>query len=241
MFPTRSKKSSMPRSRTPSSFQRFVNNFALEKFNTTFSKRSVLPYKPVSLSNFNEYNIENLFVKLGWKEFLEINEKIYPNLVRSFYANLTLNEDRVIRSRVDGIDVTLSADDIAHILAFSSEGVDNFSDYLNSFDFYPEGETREIASRLLHNYNNPCLTLNDKVLLVMIPSQISAKIIMLNILLPKLGEYGKARGCITLLIYCILRGFPVNLPKLMFDNMTIDNFEHRNLPYGMVLTIFFDF
>jgi len=27
----------------------------------------------------------------------------------------------------------------------------------------------------------------------------------------------------------------------MFDNITADNFEHRNLPYGMVLTIFFDF
>jgi len=27
----------------------------------------------------------------------------------------------------------------------------------------------------------------------------------------------------------------------MFDNMTADNFEHRNLPYGMVPTIFFDF
>jgi len=27
----------------------------------------------------------------------------------------------------------------------------------------------------------------------------------------------------------------------MFDNMTVDNFEHRNLPYGMVLIIFFDF
>jgi len=63
---------------------------------------------------------------------------------------------------------------------------------------------------------------------------------MLNIL-PKSEEYGKARGCITLLIYCILRGFSVNLSKLIFDNITVDNFEYRNLPYIMVLTIFFDF
>jgi len=63
---------------------------------------------------------------------------------------------------------------------------------------------------------------------------------MLNIL-SKFGEYGKARGCITLLIYRIMKGFSVNLLKLMFDNMTANNFEHRNLPYGMILTIFFDF
>jgi len=87
-----------------------------------------------------------MFVKLRLKELLEINEKIYPNLDRIFYANLTLVEDCVIHSRVGSIGVTLSADDITHILAFPSEDFDMFSDYLNSFDFYPEGETRKIAS-----------------------------------------------------------------------------------------------
>jgi len=33
-----------------------------------------------------------------------------------------------------------------------------------------------------------------------------------------------------------MKGFSVNLPKLIFDTI-VDNFEHR----GMVLTIFFDF
>ena len=144
----------------------------------------------------------------------------------------------VIHSRVGDIDVTLSIDDIAHVLGLSNEGFDIFSEHLNSFYFYPEEESREIASRLLHNNSNSCLTLNDKVSLLTIPYRILSKIIMLNIL-SKSGEYGKARGCLTLLIYCIMRGFPINLPKLMFDNMTVDNFEHRNLTYSMVLTIFF--
>jgi len=55
------------------------------------------------------------------------------------------------------------------------------------------------------------------------------------------GEYSKTRACITLLIYCIIKDFSVNRPKLIFDNMIADNFEHRNLPYGIILTIFFDF
>jgi len=37
-----------------------------------------------------------------------------------------------------------------------------------------------------------------------------------------------------------MRDFLVNLPKLIFDDMTADNFEHRNIPYGMVLTIPFE-
>jgi len=34
-------------------------------------------------------------------------------------------------------------------------------------------------------------------------------------------------------------GLLVNLPQLVFNNISADNFEHRNLPYGMVLAIFF--
>jgi len=42
--------------------------------------------------------------------------KIYPNLFQTFYVNLTIDEDNIIHSQIGGIDVTLSADDIAHIL-----------------------------------------------------------------------------------------------------------------------------
>jgi len=60
----------------------------------------------------------------------------------------------------------------------------------------------------------------------------------LMIILPKLGEYGKARGFITLLIHYIMCGRPVNPPQLIFNNIITDNFEYRNLSYGKVLTIF---
>ena len=112
LFFTRSKKSTISKTRTPPSYLRFVNNIALEKFNTRFSERSVLFGKPINLASFAEYHIEDLFVRISWKEFLEKNEKIYPNFVQTFYANLTINEDKVIHSRVRGIDVSLSADDI---------------------------------------------------------------------------------------------------------------------------------
>jgi len=41
--------------------------------------------------------------------------------------------------------------------------------------------------------------------------------------------------------YCIMCDLPVSLPLLIFNNITADNFEHRNLPYDIVLTIFFEF
>jgi len=152
-----------------------VSTNAREKFNTMFSKRSVLIGKFINLISFADYHIEHLFVRMGWKEFLEINEKSDTSLVQTFYANLTVDEDNVIHSRVDRFDVTLSINDIVHILALSSEGFDIFSEQLNSFEFYSKGEYHEIASQFLHNDDNPYFTLNDKVSLLTIPYQILAK------------------------------------------------------------------
>ena len=65
-----------------------------------------------------------------------------------------MDQHNVIHSRVGSIDISLSVDDLAHILTLSSEGFDIFFEHLNSFQLYPEGE-RETASLLLHNDDNP--------------------------------------------------------------------------------------
>ena len=88
-----------------------------------FSKKSVLTSKPINLTSFAEYHIDYLFDRMGWKVFLEINEKSYPNLVRTFYANLSLDQHNIIHSRVGSVDISLSVDDIALIIALPSEGL----------------------------------------------------------------------------------------------------------------------
>ena len=93
---------------------------------------------------------------------------------------------------------------------------------------------------LIHHNDNPRFTLNDKVLLFTLPCQIIVKIIMLNILLNS-EDYGKTRGCITRLVYYIMRDLPVTLLKLIFDIITAENFDNRNLPYDMLFNILFDF
>jgi len=50
------------------------------------------------------------------ENFLQINETSYFNLVQTFYAKLSLDENNVIHSRADSVDVSLSIDHIAHIL-----------------------------------------------------------------------------------------------------------------------------
>ena len=57
-------------------------------------------------------------------------------------------------------------------------------------------------------------------------------------LLPKSGEYSHARGFTPLLIYCLLKGIRINVPKLIIDYMMSDHLlvPNRHLPLGMLIT-----
>jgi len=50
-----------------------------------------------------------------------------------------------------------------------------------------------------------------------LPAQILSKIIFYN-LPPKSGEYSHAHGCAPFLIYCLLRGIKVNIPRLIIHS-----------------------
>ena len=67
-------------------------------------------------------------------------------------------------------------------------------------------------------------------------SQVLAMIIFYDIL-SKSGEYSHARDCAPLLIYCLLKGIRVNIPKIHIDFMTSKNLLilSGNIPYGMMI------
>ena len=68
-------------------------------------------------------------------------------------------------------------------------------------------------------------------------AQVLDKIIFYN-LLPKSGEYSHARVSALFLIYYLLKGIRINIPKLIIDYMTSDHLlvPNRHLPFGMLIT-----
>jgi len=68
-------------------------------------------------------------------------------------------------------------------------------------------------------------------------AQILAKIVLCN-LLPKSEEYIHARGSAPLLIYCLLKGIRVNIPKLIINFMLSEHLliPNRHLPFGILIT-----
>ena len=90
---------------------------------------------------------------------------------------------------------------------------------------------------MLHGDDNPGLVRNEEVKHYNLIAQVLAKIVFYN-LLPKSGEYSHARGSAPLIIYCLLRGIRINIPKLITSFMTSDHLlvPTRHLPFGMVIT-----
>ena len=116
----------------------------------------------------------------------------------------------MIHSRVKNIDSN-TLEVFARILHLSCESADIFPFDLDDYEYFDD-EIALIASQLLHDDNDPTLVKNEVVKYYNLTAQILAKIVFYN-LLPKSGEYSHAKGCDPLLMYCLLRGIRLNIPK----------------------------
>ena len=96
---------------------------------------------------------------------------------------------------------------------YLGEGVDIFNVDLHNFE-YLDGEIGLTASGFLHDNENPTLVKNKEVKYYSLSPQVFTKIVFYNFL-PKSGEYNPALGSASPLVYCLLRGIRVNIPKLI--------------------------
>ena len=135
-----------------------------------------------------------------------------------------------------GTDIKISLEKFARLQHLSYEGVDMHN--VDLYDFaYPNGETAFTASQLLHGDENPALVRNKEVKYCTLTAQVLTKIVFYK-LLPKSGEYSHAWRSAPLLMFCLLKGIRVNIPKLTADIMLSEHLliPNRNLLFGMLIT-----
>ena len=123
-------------------------------------------------------------------------------------------------SRVLGRDINISLQEFADLLHLSCGGVDVYSFDLHDFE-YP-GESAHTASTLIHRDDNPGLVRNKEVNKFTLTAQVLAKFVFYNIL-PKSGEYSHVRGPVHLIVYCLLKGIKINIPRFIISHMTSDH------------------
>jgi len=147
----------------------------------------------------------------------------------------------VILSIVRNHDIKIFLEVFARFFLLSCEGVDIFHFDLEDFN-YPKDESPLTTTKLLHNDDNPALVKNEEVKYYTLTAQVLTKIVFCK-LLSKSGEYSHDRGCAPFLIYRILQGIRVQIPKLIIDFMLSKHLLilDRNLHYGMMITHLFKY
>jgi hypothetical protein len=187
--------------------------------------------------DFAEYRIEFLLAKFKLVDLLSLRLPSYPKLMQLFFANLHF-QDKFMCSRVYGVDIKMTVKEFASFLDIPATGLKILPYSLRSFKF-PEGHSIESLSECLHGMPVQDMY-NEDIHLYTLQAQILAKIIFHN-LVPKSGEFNRARGCVPILIYCFIQGIPVNIPRLIIDQLCASNDTtiSKGLPFGMLFTRLF--
>ena len=212
----------------------FVSSQAEHRY-ILLSEKTIISGRCVVLQDFEHLNIPHILRNNSLDQFMSIKEPVYTSLIPYFYTNLSYEGNRV-RSRVLGRDIDISLQEFADLLHLSCEGVDVYSFDLQDFE-YPAGEFALTASTLLHGDDNPGLVRNEEVRYYTLTAQVLAKFVFYN-LLPKSGGFSHARGSVPLIVYCLLRGIKINIPRFIISHMTSDHVHvpTRHLPYGMIIS-----
>ncbi|GKU95338.1 hypothetical protein SLEP1_g8709 [Rubroshorea leprosula] len=106
----------------------FVDDDAINRYNF-FKNLAVLPCNCVKFSQFpqGDMRVEQIFRELGWKDYIEIKEPVYYEVVHQFYANLKPRENKC-KTMVAGVSFQFSPRDICAVLDIPARGDDEFLD-----------------------------------------------------------------------------------------------------------------
>ena len=156
--------------RTHGSLPESMSPLAKMNYDSIFSKKKILP----GLQDIWNFGNPIIFSDLKWDEFLEIHEIFYPELIKVFYASLTV-VDYVLFNWVNGIDVKMSCTHLANFLHSKFERLDIFSKTLANFENFPIDYSNTFALTLIYN-NHTSLIVNENAALFTLICQILAKL-----------------------------------------------------------------
>ena len=126
--------------------------------------------RSVVFVDFEHLNLGSILSTSCLEFFVIIKEQIYPEVVQFFYSKFSFHNN-IIRYHVKNVDINISLEGFAQVLHLSCEGVDIFNIDFNDFE-YLDGETALIASRLLHDDDNPALMRNEEVKYFILSDQV---------------------------------------------------------------------
>ena len=201
-----------------------------------YCQRNITFGKVVDFEFFKKcgLNLKEMFGRLGWDQFVTIEQPQYTSFVKLFYTNLT-SDGNQLNSLVRGTRISLRANDVSslyHIPRGSIVVKDSTSWIEND-----ECDKETLLQELYGSNYQPGLVLSRTQLTII--SRIIHHIICQSIL-PKTGARDHVSYLECFLIWCILHGKKVDLPTLIMNQMLVCRDRRGGtLPYGMALTTVF--
>ena len=182
------------------------------------------------------WNLNEFTDPQGWSSFVSTQCQTFPDLVKEFYANMTvkeLSEEKFLESTVKGVRIQVSQKILSDILNIPNEGNEMYNSWFSSI-----GVTRE---QLLENYIKPNDDVNSTNL------EDTPKILhnmIRHTLLPRCGSFEVITDTDLCIIHHLITKTKLNLCFVMLQHMIDQCFSFKQkvagLPYGMHLTPIFE-
>jgi hypothetical protein len=203
-----------------------------------WSNRAIAPGCVVDLAWLREKK-ETVLLPIiaanGWESLISESIEVYPELVRVFYRNMTVNEQFDVFSKVKGRPYAFNPTVLSEVL-----DVPNLGDAPYADDDMTEEETTDLEDFIksltgLQEVN--ALTLQHSDLDPQ--TKIIAEFVK-RVLLPRGPKRGSSNSKECMMICLLSRGTQVNFPLLMIKHMAFVRQDKAHyLPYGPQLTKFF--
>ncbi|AET03785.2 hypothetical protein MTR_8g075670 [Medicago truncatula] len=200
--------------------------------------------RPISRSKYFDFeslkkkgwNLKKLTDPQGWSSFVSTQCQTFPDLVKEFYANMTVkehNEEKFLESTVKGVRIQVSHNLLSDILKIPNEGNELYNSWFSSV-----GVTRE---QLFEEYIKPNHDINSTNL------EDTPKILhnmIRHTLLPRCGSFEVITDTDLCIIYHLMTKTKLNLCFVMLQHMMDQCYSFKQkiagLPYGMHLTPIFE-
>ena len=171
----------------------------------------------------------------GWVKLLDYNAGFYESEISQFYENLSINEDLVLSSFVNGTMITLTVTELAQILGVPSSG---FSDLPYQSWSLLSGIDNATISRTLSDQPLPHAQIFS-VSHLSAPHKFLRSLITKSVL-PGIENRGECLLMDQVLLWLLIHDIPISLPHLMILHMK--NLSQTSLyyPYGLWLTKIFE-
>lgn len=192
----------------------------------------------MELDSLVGFPIADTYTHMGWRYFLQLKKDFYPHIIRLFFCNLTISEDReTLVSRVKGVEIKLTVELLNQIFQSPQTGERVY--FENHWPFptisgYPLAEL--FRNRYVGMHNTPA----EIKVTNLIPLARLANVIHLHNVVPRGGHYDALMSFQLFLCNAIVRRVDLNLGHVLFNVMANATTSTGVLPFGMALTRVFE-